>query len=129
MKTIGILLAGAAFCLTGCLTVEKAKLPGGDGAHVFVANRGKYLLNCVPMGCGNVNENPKCDFVMFRNDVTMDKMQHRFFIECAKVGSEVTDIAYHSTDNIFLEVPLWSFNIPIPYLWTTREIQITGTVR
>jgi len=95
----------------------------------MVRNYGKYLLNCVPMGCGNVNENPKCDFVMFRDDVTMDKMQHRFLIECNKLGTDITDITYHSYDNVFLQIPLWSFNIPIPYLWTTREIQITGVVK
>jgi len=130
MSKLGIFLAGAALCLTGCLTVEKAKLPGSEpGTHVMVRNYGKYLLNCVPMGCGNVNENPKCDFVMFRNDVTMDKMQHRFFSECDKVGTDISDVTYHTYDNVFLQVPLWSFNIPIPYLWTTREIQITGVVK
>jgi len=128
-KVSHLLLAGATLCLSGCLTVEKAKLPGGDGTHVFVGNYGKYLFNCVPMGCGNLNENPECRFVMFRDDVTMDKMQHRFFAECAKVGGDVTNIAYHTSDNIFIEVSLWSFSIPIPYLWTTREIQISGTVR
>jgi len=130
MKRIGIVLSGAALCLAGCLTVEKANLPGNDGGkHVMVRNYGKYLLNCVPMGCGNVDENATCGFVMFRNDVTMDKMQHRFFVECAKIGSDPSDVTYHTYDNVFLQIPLWSFNIPIPYLWTTREIQISGVVK
>lgn len=125
-----ILLVGAALCLAGCLTVEKADLPGAEpGKHVMVRNHGKYLFDCVPVGCGNADENAKCGFVMFRNDVTMDKMQHRFLAECRKAGGEPTDVAYHTDHNIFLTVPLFSVDIPIPYLWTTRVIQITGTVK
>jgi len=130
MKPIRILLAAAAFCLAGCLTVEKAKLPGSTpGHHVMVVNYGKYLFNWIPIWCGNVNENPRFDFVMFRDDVTMDKVQHRFLLECDKLGRDVSDVTYHSAENIFISFPIWSLNIPIPYLWTTHEIQITGVVK
>ena len=125
-----IFLSGAAACLAGCLTVEKADLPGSEpGKHVMVRNFGKYLFDCVPLCCGNINENPKCDFVMFRNDVTMDKVQHRFVAECNKIGGEVTDVAYHSEHDIFFQLIFWNFSIPIPYILTSREIQITGTVK
>jgi len=127
-KAIGLVVAMLG--VAGCLTVETAKLPGeGSGKQVFVYNYGKYLFNLIPLWCGNVNENPKCDFVMFRDDVTMDKMQHRFLIECHKVGSEVTDVACHREDDIFIILPFWSLEIPIPYIWCTHQIQISGTVR
>lgn len=130
MKRMIVLVLGAMLGVTGCLTVEKAQLPGADsGNQVFVRNYGKYLFNLVPIWCGNANENPKCDFVMFRDDVTMDKMQHRFLSECHKVGTEITDINCFSEDDIFLLLPIWSLEIPIPYLWTTHEIQISGTVK
>jgi len=127
-KTVIIsLLAGV---LSGCLSVERAPVPGeGAGTQVLVRNYGKFLLNCVPMGCGNANENPKCDFVMFRNDVTMEKVQRRFLAECGKVGGEVTDVSYFSRDDVFLRIPFMGIELPIPYLWTHREIQISGVVK
>jgi len=125
-----ILLAGLALGLAGCMTVETADLPGTErGRHVLVRNVGKYLFNCVPMGCGNMSDDPTCRFVMFRDDVTMDKVQHRFLAECGKAGGNVTDVVYHSENDIFLQIPLFSISIPVPYVWTTREIQITGVVK
>jgi len=130
MKRVIVFALGALLGATGCISVETAKLPGPEsGTHVFVRNYGKYLFNFIPIWCGNASDDPVCDFVMFRDDVTTDKMYHRFLTECHKKGQDVSEITCHMEEDVFIRLPIWSIEIPLPYIWTHHEIQISGVVK
>ena len=68
-------LSGAALCLSGCLSIDTAATSYGGGEHVLARNYGWTLFNCIPLFCGNASADATCGFVMFRDDVTMERVQ------------------------------------------------------
>lgn len=124
MEKLGkLLFVGATLCLTGCLNVDTAQCKLGGGEHVMVSNRGWKLFNWIPLWCGNAADNATCGTVFFRDDVTMEKIQHRF-VAYAK-GREIVDPTWNITDELFITV----ISVPIPYIITYKEMTISGTMK
>lgn len=123
------MVLGTALCLTGCFTIQRAKIKSTDKEHVYVANYGWYLFHTVPVACGNANRDRWLPWVMFRDDVTMDKVQRRFIDYARDHGKAPTEMSYHNYESILFEVPGSNFKIPIPYLFTYREIQLSGVLK
>lgn len=130
-QLIRFVVVSATMCFAGCFTMETAKVPGPTGGtHLQAHNSGYYLFHLVPLASGNISEDPSCPFVLFRDDVDMDKMQKRFLNKAAKIGGgTVQDITYAMDDNVITMVPILYVTIPIPYLITSREIQVSGVIR
>ena len=126
------LVAAAAIsgALSGCFTIENTKIEATGEHHVFVSNYGWYLFNCIPLVCGNASPNAKIPFVIFRNDVTMDKIQRRFMERAKSISDgEIHDLSYSNDDSVLFEVPGLEFPFPIPYVLTYQETMLSGVVK
>jgi len=109
-------------CLSGCFTVEKTAVRTG-GEHVVMNNYGWKFFDWIPLWCGNASEDASTAFVLFRDDVTVEKVQKRFMKYAA--GREIECPMY----DIIEEKGLSIFGIPLPYLYTYREISLSGTLK
>ncbi len=117
-----IVLACATLCLTGCHTVQTATLTTGE-EHVMMNNYGWKFFNWIPLVCGNASPDAVCGCVLFRDDVTMEKIQDRFMSYAA--GRTVECPVYDVNDSMFFTL----FGIPIPYVLTYKEITLSGTMK
>ena len=124
MKFIPIcLVICATLCHTGCFSVDTALIKEENAEHVVMNNYGWKLFDWIPLFCGNAEEDSSTSFVLFRDDVTVDKMQARFARYAA--GREIVCPVYDMNDSKFLYV----FGIPIPYIITYDEITLSGTLK
>ena len=121
-------LFSGAVCLTGCFTIEKAEIKNIAGEHVLASNYGWYLFHFIPLACGNASSNAWTPWVAFRDDVTMDKIQGRFMRYAKGSGYAVEDLAYTTRESVMLEIPGINLPLPVPYLLTYREIQLSGVL-
>lgn len=128
----------AVSVLTGCFSIERGHLRHSDEDHVLVGNYGWYLFHCIPVACGNASNDPWIPFVSFRDDVTLDKIQSRFMDETEKYAKErgvkfedvdIHDLAYSTAESVMLNIPGFQIPIPIPYLLTYREVQLSGVIK
>ena len=119
----------AASGLAGCFTLDSADVHSTGEEHVCVGNRGWYLFNLVPLACGNAAEEPFMPWMFFRNDVTMDKIQKRFMDYANFYGKKPKDLTYHTEESVLFEIPGTDFPIPVPYLLTYKEIQLSGVLK
>lgn len=124
------LVAVAAFTvLAGCFTVESGRIESTGEDNVLVSNYGWYLFHCIPLACGNANDDSILPWVMFRNDVTMDKIQERFFKHAdTKKGMTAKNLSYMTHESVLLEIPGSNIPIPLPYILTYKEIQLSGVL-
>ncbi len=122
------LLCGTAMCLAGCFSFEAAKLSRSGEENVFISNYGWYLFGLWPLATGNAIPDG-FPIVFFRDDVTMDKIQARMLSYSESQHKEIDDLTYHNHDSVLLNIPGLDFPLPIPYILTYREIQLSGVVR
>ena len=124
MKTLTILTAlCGTLCLSGCFTVDTSTLKPSGREHVVMNNYGWKFFDWVPLFCGNATEGSWWAFVMFRDDVTMEKIQGRFAKYAA--GREIECPVYDVNDSSFISI----FGIPIPYIITYNKITLSGTLK
>ena len=124
-----MLLTCAMLVSAGCFSLESAKLARSGEENILVSNYGWYLFGVFPLATGNANADRIFPSVMFRNDVRMDKVQQRLISYAEESGRTVKDLAYHNHDSILFNIPGLSFPIPIPYVLTYREIQLSGVMQ
>lgn len=116
-------------CLTGCFSLDTAVLPKTGDEHVMVSNYGWFLFKRIPLACGNSSRDRILPWVLFRNDVTMKKIQQRFMDHARGSGKTASDLNYYTSDSVMFEVPGLNFPLPIPYLLTFKEIQLSGVLK
>ena len=121
-------VAIAALCLGGCFSIERAALPCTNDEHVLVSNYGWYLFHFIPIACGNAKEDRWTPWVHFRDDVTMDKVQRRFMMLAKDPEEEIRNPTYTTYESVMLEIPGLNLPLPVPYLLTYREIQLSGII-
>lgn len=124
-----ILLFGVTICLTGCFTLDTADIRSTGEEHVCVGNRGWYLFHVIPLACGNASEEPFMPWAFFRNDVTMDKIQKRFTDYAKFYNKEIKNMSYFTYESVLFEIPATEFPLPIPYILTYKEIQLSGNLK
>jgi hypothetical protein len=115
---------------SGCFTLDSAQIPfSGEKKHVYVSNYGWYLFGYVPLLCGNAAEERLFPSVLFRDDVTLDKVQSRFVKVANDNGkNKISELAYTNTDSVLFEIPGLNIPIPLPYIFTYKEIQLSGVM-
>lgn len=127
---LSVLLLGTLL-FTGCFTVNTATSEVTGDHHLLVQNYGWRLFYAIPLACGNATD-PDDSFgpwAFFRDDVTLDKVQKRFFKEAAILDGKVTDLTYCCRENILFNIPLTQLPMPVPYIICYREIQLSGVVQ
>ena len=118
----------AALFFNGCFSVETAIIKSTGKEHVLVSNYGWYLFDVIPILCGNASCDAFLPMMLFRNDVTMDKIQKRFFIYADEHGKDASDLVYSNREQVLFEFPGSNISIPLPYLLTYREMQLSGVL-
>ncbi len=118
-----IALSCAATCLAGCLSIDTAETKSGGGEHVLARNYGWTLFNCIPIVCGNASADATMGCVMFRDDVTMERLQAKLAEYAA--GREMVCPVYHNADTVFITI----FGIPIPYIICYNEVSMSATLK
>ena len=114
--------------VAGCFSIEKAVVGSTGEEHVLVSNYGWYLFHFLPVACGNASQGAALPSVFFRDDVTLDKVQDRFMRHAQEEGREVLGLSCVSRESVMLELPGFGTTLPIPYLVTYREVQLSGTL-
>ena len=120
--------ACAATCLSGCFSLERAPMDRRGREHLLASNYGWYLFHFIPLACGNANEDRWTPWALFRDDVRMDKVQRRFTAYAGEHGCDIEDMTYKNKDSVMFEIPSLNFPLPVPYLLTYREIQLSGVM-
>ena len=143
IRTALMVTCCVGFALTGCFSMDHARFVRSDEEHLLVSNYGWYLFHYFPLACGNASKERWLPWTMFRNDVTMDKIQGRFMdyansqtnlVRGANgqltpvVGRRARDLAYTTHESVMLQIPGINLPLPIPYLLTYREIQLSGVL-
>lgn len=138
LKRTALLVFLALPALSGCFSIERGPLRHSGEDHILVGNYGWYLFHCIPVACGNASKDPLVPFVSFRDDVTLDKIQSRFMDEAGKYAAErgrelkdvdIHDLAYSTSESVMLTIPGFQVPLPIPYLLTYREVQLSGVIK
>ena len=114
--------------LTGCFSLSRVITPEGN-QHIHASNFGWYLFHSIPLATGNATPNSIMPFVLFRNDVTMNKIQNRAFADDVAKNKKPTNVSYICHDEIFFELPGTNIPVPLPYILTYREIQLSGELK
>lgn len=127
-KSLTLAAVAAAALLSGCFSLQRARIKSTNEEHVFVSNYGWYLFHAIPLACGNSARDAWTPFAFFRNDVTLDKLQGRFMEYANGQGMDVEDLCYTVNDSVMLSIPGIDLPIPVPYLLTYREIQLSGVL-
>jgi len=83
----------------------------------------------IPLATGNTTESPIVPFSIFRNNVTMDKLQKALFDEAKRKNRQVENLVWNNYDTMLFEIPGFSVTIPVPYLITYREMQLSGEMK
>lgn len=111
--------------MAGCFSISNVNAPNGH-RHVHTSNYGWYLFNFIPIACGNAAKDAIIPFVLFRNDVTMDKIQRRLFDSAGEENRKPSNISYVCHNEIFFEIPGTNIPVPVPYVLCYKEIQLSG---
>lgn len=115
--------------LTGCFSIEKGRLNPSGEEQVLVSNYGWYLFHFIPIACGNASEGAVTPWVLFRNDVTMDKVQKRFFSYAdTRENIKAEELSYRTYESVLFEIPGSNIPIPLPYILSYKEIQLSGVL-
>lgn len=119
-------------CLTGCFSLDTGVSDITREEQILVSNYGWKLFDFIPLFCGNTTEGASgkvFPFVVFRDDVTMDKLQGRLMSYAAKSQKQVDNLVYHDFSSVMLYLPLIGEVLPIPYVLTYRELQLSGVLK
>ena len=109
-------------CLTGCFSVDTAPMKWSGEEHVVMTNYGWTLFNWIPLVSGNADETATCGMALFRDDVTLEKVQARYMRYAN--GRKVETPVYLNKDSNIIEL----FGLPIPYIICYKEINLSGTI-
>ena len=117
-----------ALALSGCFALEPAKAPpvlGEDAVeHVIVYNYGWNLFGCLPVVCGNDNEESWCPFTFFRDEVRLDLAQAKLFNRAESLGCDVRDYAVLKDRDVFFDF----YYAPIPWVIQYKEVNCSATL-
>lgn len=116
-------------CLTGCFSLDTAVLQKTGEEHVVVSNYGWYLFGYIPLACGNAAHNPCLPWMLFRDDVTMEKIQSRYMRYAKDRAKTPHELNYYTNDTVMFTIPGLNFPLPIPYILTYKEVQLSGVLK
>ncbi len=128
---LSVALPGLLALVAGCFSMETAPLRsartlhGAPTRHVTIANNGWYLFNAAPLACGNARENATFRWCFFSDEVNIDLLQQRLTRYAAQEGCDVTDLVIANDEQVLLSIPFTTIAIPIPYVLTFRETQLS----
>lgn len=109
-------------------TADGLRLPASAGApveHVVVANTGWFLFNFIPVACGNTADDATLPWKFFRNSVHERVLHDRITKYAAERQCDLEELNVFNDEQVLLSIPGTSFPIPLPYIITFREMQIS----
>lgn len=121
---------GALACcaaLSGCFCADVARSPvlGRDvEAHVIVTNYGWSLFGCIPIVCGNRNEDSWCPFAFFRDDVKLEYVHGRLEKLAKSTGCGLRDVTVLSDNDVLFD----AYYSPVPWIVVYREVNVSANL-
>lgn len=94
--------------------------------HVVVSNYGWFLFNTVPLVCGNAAPGASFPWRFFSNHVTAELLHDRLMAHAAAIDANARNLVFIRNENVLLNIP--TFQSPIPYLITYKEIQFSAVL-
>ena len=101
-------------CLTGCMSTEVSKSEVCGIEHIYTSDYGWKLLNCIPL---------------FRPDITIERVQKELASEANRRGKTVSELVYHTEEEVTFNIPLVVITLPIPYVLCYHEVQLSGVLQ
>lgn len=112
--------------LAGCFSLEREPaIPqmGADAVeHVIAYNSGWYLLGCLPLVCGNVNDSSWCPFSIFCDEVQHGLVGGRVLSEAEKCGCDVRDMTCLDDQLVFFDC----YYAPVPWIIQYKEVNVSA---
>lgn len=127
-KALSTLCLCGTLCLTGCFSIEVAREPGNK-SQIIASNYGWYLFDFIPLFCGDPDEDWIIPCTFFHNRVTMDAIQSRLLDKARKNNMKVENLTWTNNDSMLLTIPLLEIPLPVPYIVTYREMQLSAEVK
>lgn len=127
MRVVSILaLAAALFASGGCFVLESAKAPAACGdavdEHLIAYNYGWNLFGCIPIVCGNANEDSWCPFAFFRNDVTHERVAERMRRYAERKGVRLEEVTCLDDRDVFFDL----YYAPVPWIIQYKEVNFSA---
>lgn len=120
---LGFLIAA----LTGCFSVDRVQSPllgERSAGHVVVCNYGWTLFGCVPLICGNANEDSWCPVTFFKNEIKPE-LAHAKLIDLAeREKCDIEDL--HLMGDNYVLFDAWY--APVPWVLVYKETNISANL-
>lgn len=138
MKRLSQIFASFALAIfAGCYSMDIATTDSLKGSalskeddkpleHVVVSNYGWFLFNTFPLVCGNAAPGASFPWRFFSNHVTAELLHDRLMAHAAAIDANARDLVFIRNETVLLNIP--TFQIPIPYLITYKEIQFSAVL-
>lgn len=99
--------------------------------HVLIRNRCWKLFNFIPLVSGNATNPDKfhSPVVLFRDDTEINKIQRCMSDYARKRRRRAEDLVYHEHESVIFDLPLINIPIPIPYVFCSHDIQLSGVMK
>lgn len=138
MFSLSFLLV-ALLTLTGCYCVDFgaserlsstpiAGEPGKVEGHLLVQNCGWYLFHCIPLVCGNTNEDSWFPWVFFRNETDSALIEKRFAEKAEELGCRAVNVSVINDDTVTMDVPGFDFPVIVAYILCFRDTEVSGVL-
>jgi hypothetical protein len=133
LSLIGMALLAGCYSMDVATTdsLQKSAISSDEGGpmeHVVVSNYGWYLLNWLPVVCGNATPGASFPWKFFSNHVSAEILHDRLMAHAEAKDANVKDLAFFRDEKVIFTIPGTNFPIPIPYVLCYREIQFSGTL-
>lgn len=138
MKRLSQIFASFALAIfAGCYSMDIATTDSLKGSalskeddkpleHVVVSNDGWFLFNTIPLVCGNAAPGASFPWRFFSNHVTAELLHDRLMAHAAAIDANARNLVFIRNENVIRNIP--TFQIPIPYLITYKEIQFSAVL-
>lgn len=140
MKRLSQIFASFALAIfAGCYSMDIATTDSLKGSalskeddkpleHVVVSNYGWFLFNTVPLVCGNAAPGASFPWRFFSNHVTAELLHDRLMAHAAAIDANARDLVFIRNENVLFNMPIFNFQVPIPYLFTYKEVQFSAVL-
>ncbi|MBO5940820.1 MAG: hypothetical protein J6R18_06480 [Kiritimatiellae bacterium] len=96
--------------------------------HVLISNYGWYLFNYIPMVCGNTVADDVLPWSFFSNHVDPVLLHGKMIAYASSKNANVSNLSISRTEKVFFEFPGSQIPVPIPFLISFQEVQVSGVL-
>lgn len=96
--------------------------------HILISNYGWYLFNYIPIVCGNTVSTDTIPWVFFSNHVNPILLHDKMIAYASAKNANIRNLSIRRTEKVFFEFPGSQIPVPIPFLISFQEVQVSGVL-